>query len=146
MKPKHYLAIVMLSIYALGIVPISGCAWTAAHKSQIQATAGIVGKRAAIIALQVVIGAAKSQYDAGNKADYLDSLATGLRTYEGQIVSGDDIKAIVAAWTPDKPHWQEAGDRFAQLWDSNPPKSKAEVAAFLEAYASGLNNVAKSVR
>lgn len=121
---------------------LSSCAFYQRHKEQINGTAIVIGKRAAIIAAKVVVAAALSPRDAIEKQNYLSSLGDAFRTHQGMdtLITGSDIQSIVDLWTPDKTHWNSLGDEFARLWDQYQPKTRADVDAFLEAYAKAVQN------
>ena len=126
---------------------LAGCAWVSEHREPLQKTATIVAARAGKIALNCVIGAARDYAQAGRDADFIDGLASGVRTldWEAQITGGD-IEALVAAWTPRDSRYDEAGKRFGALWDAHAPRTRAETAIFLEAMATGLNTEAYRAR
>lgn len=129
-----------LLITSVLALTLSSCAWLESYQTQIQDTAWIVSKRVALIATNIVLHAAVSSYDADTKQDFLDGVSAGFRSLETEeIIKSEDVKAMVTAWTPNKPHWNNLADRFASEWDRLAPKTTAESALFAEAFAKGLN-------
>jgi len=127
---------------------LTGCAWTAAHQTQIDSTLAVVGNRALVVAENVLISAATSEADSNFKADYLDSIASGLRANETTIVSSDDVSKIVSIWSPnDGAAWQSLGVGVAQVADQAlTAANKPQAAAVVEQIAAGLNTAAKNAR
>lgn len=118
-------------------------AWFSGHKTQFAATGSFLASKATSIALQTVISAAQSQADASKKADWLDSLSTGLRSSAVSSVSADDIRAIGAIWTPDKPHWTDLATQLAQIYTQTAGLPDAQR---IEAIAEGLQAAAAAAR
>lgn len=117
---------------------------TPGQKAQWSATGSVVAQKAVTIALNTVISAAQSPSDAGDKADWLDSLSTGLRAQAPGLVTSDDFKAIAAIWTPaNKPHWQALSNELADLYERTKDLPEAERT---EAIARGLNAAAARAR
>jgi hypothetical protein len=118
------------------------------HREPLRRTGAIVAAKAGRIALGVLAGAAGDYVRAGRDADFLDGLASGVRTLDWSAqLGGADIEAVVAAWSPPAdPRYGEAGQRFARLWEARAPRTRAESAIFLEAVASGLNAEAYRAR
>jgi hypothetical protein len=139
MKSKHIAAAILiaiqtaiLSVAVLWLFP--GCAWLEqpATKAKLSATGSWLLGKATNIALSAVVSAATSQADAGNKADWLDSFATGLRTKATASFGGDDVRTLAGIWTPDKPHWQELAGQLGDLAKqaaSVPPAQRNEIIA-----------------
>ena len=132
----------------LPVFALSGCAWVNAHQSQISATGGIVGDRAAVIAEPVLVGMAVNAADKNHKADFLDSVATGLRQNEASIVNSDDVSRIVKIWSPnDGAHWQQlAGNLGALTGQALQAQGHGQTAAIVENIAVGLNTAAADAR
>ena len=147
------LVVLLWVLLAIGIAKsFTGCAvigpWAERNEEGLRATGQFVAQKAGQIALWV-LRSAVSYRDASGKADYVDGLASAFRTidYRDAVsVTGEDIRKLVAAWTPDKSHWNKAGDRFAELWQAHPPKTRREAEVFIEALAEGLNAAAYKSR
>lgn len=135
----------------LALIPVfalSGCAWIDAHQAQINATLAVLESRAESIAFQVVISAATDQMDKQFKADFLDSVALGLRAHEMDIVTSEDVTKIVQIWSPsDGAQWQalagKLGNSAGTLLQTNGQVKPAQI---VEQIATGLNNAAASAR
>lgn len=132
-------------LLALFCLPaFTGCAHLSPEtKSRFAATGQWLAGKATTIALNTVLAAAQSQADASNKADWMDSLATGLRAQAVASFSGDDVRDLVGIWTPARPHWQDLGAQLAALAQQAttlPPEQRAE---FL---ARALNDAAAAAR
>ncbi len=128
-----------------GLSLFSGCShFTPEQKAKIGATGSFIAQKAATIAFQTVISAAVSQADASRKGNYLDSLATGLRTNAVASITSDDVRAIARIWTPaDKAHWNELATEITQLFAQTRGVPEAERA---ELIAVGLNAAAAKAR
>lgn len=138
-------------LIALALIPafaLSGCAWTQAHKTQISDTLAVVGTRALNVAGQVLLSAAVDEADKDFKADFLDSIAAGLRANATTIVSADDVAKIAQIWSPnDGPKWQQlAGSLGALAGNALAAAGKTEAATVVEQIAMGLNNAAAQAR
>lgn len=118
---------------------LSSCAWIETHQDAIKTTGGVIAQRAAIIAFNTVLTLATSPRDEAKKQDYLDGLAVAFRSNIGNVLTSGDVKKLAEAWTPEKPHWNDLAERFAVEWERLQPKTSAESARFLEAFAAGLN-------
>lgn len=121
-------------VFALLSGALTGCAWLQkpTTKSQLTATGSWLLGKAADLAIGAVVNAAQSQADARNKADWLDSLAAGIRTEATASFSGEDIRRLVGIWTPEKPHWQLLAGQLADLAKqaaSLPPAQRNEALA-----------------
>ncbi len=123
----------------------AGCSsWTPEQRAKAGATGSFLAQKAAQIAMQTVISAAVSQADASAKGNYLDSVATGLRTNAVASITSDDVRALVKIWTPgDKPHWTELAASIAELFESTRGVPEAER---VEMIAAGLNAAAEKAR
>ena len=132
----------------LPVFTLSGCAWMNAHQAQLSATAGVVGDRAAVIAEQVLVGMAVSAADKSHKADFLDSVATGLRQNEASIVNSDDVSRIVKIWSPnDGAQWQQlAGNLGTLTGQALQAQGNTQSAAIVESLATELNAAAAAAR
>jgi hypothetical protein len=146
--------LILLTAAAAAIYFLAGCqsartsatAWWGAHSAAVGKTAQVVAARAASIAGSVVLDAALNSFDKTKKADFLDGLAGGLRSYQGSYVTGGDIEQIVAAWTPEKTHWRALGNGLATEWQAADPRTPREAAKVLEGLAAGLNAAAAKGR
>jgi len=108
----------------------------------------VIGDRAMSVAEQTLIAAAVSEADAGFKADYLDSIAQGLRANEADIVTSADVQKIVTIWSPnDGTQWQRLAGKVAQLADQGlTARGDKQAAAVVEQIATGLNAAAATTR
>ena len=136
-------ALVLLPAFAL-----SGCAWAQAHKTQINSTLAVVGNRALNVAGQVLITAAVDEADKNFKADFLDSIAAGLRANATTIVTADDVSKIVRIWSPnDGTKWQQlAGSLGTLASDALESAGQTQASTIVENIAMGLNNAAATAR
>ena len=127
---------------------LSGCAWISAHQSQIDSTLAVVGQRALAVAEQVLISVATDEADKNFKADFLDSVASGLRQNETTIVNSDDVAKIVQIWSPnDGAQWQQlAGSLGSVAGNALETAGQTQAAAIVENIATGLNNAAAAAR
>ena len=127
---------------------LSGCAWINAHQSQIDNTLAVVGTRALSVAEQVLISVATDEADKNFKADFLDSVATGLRQNELNIVTAEDVSKIVQIWSPnDGAAWQQlAGSLGTVASNALDAAGKEKSAAIVESIAVGLNDAAAKAR
>jgi len=133
------------------VIPVfafSGCAWVTAHRAQIDSTLDVVGQRALSVAENVLISAATDEADKNFKADFLDSVATGLRANETTIVNSDDVEKIVKIWSPnDGAQWQSlAGKLGTVAGEALQSSGQSKSATVVEQIATGLNNAAASAR
>jgi hypothetical protein len=137
------IALAMLPLFAL-----SGCAWISAHQTQIDATLSVVGQRALSVAENVLISAATDEADTSFKADFLDSVAAGLRANEATIVSSDDVEKIVQIWSPnDGAQWQQlAGSLGTVAGNALATAGQGQASTIVESIATGLNNAAAQAR
>ena len=153
---RHKMRILLLAIGAAAMLGLSmvlaGCAglqqWAGDHREGLEASAAFIGKTAMQIGQSVAVGAV-SYRDANNKANYMDGVAQAFRQLDYTValnVTGDEIGKLVRAWTPDRPHWDKAADRFAALWAAYPPQNRREAEIFIEAMACGLNAEAYAAR
>ena len=127
---------------------LTGCAWSTAHRVQIDGTLAVVGHRALLVAENVLLSAATSELDAAFKADFLDSIASGLRANEGSIVTSGDVAKIVTLWSPnDGAAWQSLAGGVAQVADQAlAANGNTQAAAVVEQLATGLNAAAEKTR
>lgn len=129
-----------------GSFVFSGCSslteWVANHRPQIAATQAVIKNKVADVVKQVVIPAAVSQFDKTKKTDFVSALAQGFRTYQGtgKILSAEDVKNIVDAWTPEKAHWDVLGVELATLWAKENPVTPEQTQKILELIARGLDS------
>ena len=130
------------------VFSLSGCAWVTAHRSQIDSTLDVVGQRALSVAENVLISAATDEVDKNFKADFLDSVATGLRANETTIVNSDDVEKIVKIWSPnDGAQWQSlAGKLGTVAGEALQSSGQSKSATVVEQIATGLNNAAAAAR
>lgn len=123
------------------VMGLSGCAWVESHQEQIKGTVSLVAKKAFTVAGQAVISAAVDEVDKNWKANFLDSIALGLRSNMGDIVTSDDVKQVVAIWSPnDGDRWQALANGVSDV--AGPAPSPAVV----EQIATGLNDAAAQAR
>lgn len=137
------LLMLMIPIFAL-----SGCAWITTHQPQIKGTLAVVGQRALTVAENVLIAAAVDEADKNFKANFLDSVATGLRANETNIVTSGDVEKIVKIWSPnDGAQWQALAGQLGSIAGSALQAAGQEHSAVVvEQIATGLNNAAASAR
>lgn len=135
------LSLILLALILLASA-FSGCAITGQdHAAQWSATGEFLQKRAMTIAGHVVLNAATAALD-DSDADWLDSAAAGLRA--SSIVTSDDVRSVVAVWTPDDPRWSKLA---ADLADTAKESFRgADLRAVVEALARGLEAAASSER
>ena len=132
----------------LPLCALSGCAWVQTHRTQIDATLDVVGQRALAIAEKVLISVATDEADKNFKADFLDSVATGLRQNESSIVNSDDVSKIVQIWSPnDGAAWQSlAGSLGTVAGNALASAGQTKSAVIVENIATGLNDAAAKAR
>jgi len=132
----------------LPVFALSGCAWVQTHKTQIDGTLAVVGQRALAVAENVLISAAVDAADKEFKADFLDSVAAGLRANETTIINADDVSKIVKIWSPnDGAQWQQlAGSLGTVASNALDAAGQTQSATIIENIATGLNNAAASAR
>ena len=132
----------------LPLFGLSGCAWVQTHQPQIDATLGVVGARALAVAEKVLLSVAVDEVDKNFKADFLDSVASGLRANETTIVNSDDVAKIVQIWSPnDGAAWQQlAGNLGTVAGNALATAGETKTAAIVENIATGLNNAAAKAR
>lgn len=138
----------LIALALLPVFALSGCAWTQAHKEQINNTLAVVGNRALNVAGQVLISAAVDEADKNFKADFLDSIAAGLRANAMTIVNAEDVAKIVKIWSPnDGSKWQQLAGSLGTL-ASNALESagQSQASTIVENIATGLNNAAAQAR
>lgn len=142
-KSAPLIALLLLPLFAL-----SGCAWITAHQTQIDSTLAVIGNRAMTVAENVLLSTAVDEADSNFKADYLDTIASGLRANEATIVSSDDVANIVKIWSPsDGAAWQSLAGGVAQVaTDALQSSGAMKSAAVVEQIATGLNNAAATAR
>ncbi len=138
-------------LVALALLPVfalSGCAWVQTHKAQIDGTLAVVGQRALTVAENVLISAAVDAADKNFKADFLDSVASGLRANETTIVNADDVAKIVRIWSPnDGAQWQQlAGSLGTVAGSALATAGETQASVIVENIATGLNNAAAQAR
>lgn len=127
----------------IGSLLLTSCATSPATKAKWSATGTWLLAKAQGIALDTIVAAAQSQLDAERKADWMDSLATGLRVNAVASFSGEDVRTLIGIWTPAKPHWSELG---AQLGELAKQAAALPPAQRNEALASALNLAAQAAR
>lgn len=137
------IALLLLPVFAL-----SGCAWISAHKSQINATLAVVGQRSLAVAERVLISVATDEADKNFKANFLDSVATGLRQNEANIVTANDVSKIVQIWSPnDGAQWRQlAGSLGTVAGIALQSTGQAQASTIVENIAIGLNDAAAKAR
>lgn len=117
---------------------VSGCAWTPQQK---QITIGVtravlsVSQNAADLFARVIIARANSDAELDARANWLDSVASGLRSIQHDsagLITADLVGSTVREWTdPNKVDWRELADLLADKFADSPlpPKEKLEVIA-----------------
>lgn len=132
----------------LPLFALSGCAWVQTHQPQIDATLDVVGQRALTVAEKVLISVAVDEADKNFKADFLDSVASGLRQNEANIVTSDDVSKIVQIWSPnDGAAWQSlAGNLGTVAGKALESAGNTQSATIVENIATGLNDAAAKAR
>ena len=130
----------LIALILVLILAPSGCAWISVHQPQIDDTFYVLGQRA--------LAAAIDEADKNFKADFLDSVASGLRANETTIVNSDDVSKIVKIWSPnDGAQWQQfAGSLGTIAGTALQSAGKTQSAAIVENIATGLNNAAAAAR
>ena len=141
----------IVPLIALALLPVSaltGCAWVQAHRTQIDGSLAVVGQRALDVAESVLISAAVNQVDKQFKADFLDSVASGLRQNEATIVNAEDVAKIVRIWSPnDGAQWQQlAGNLGTVAGHALETAGQTNAATVVENIATGLNTAAAKAR
>ena len=96
----------------------------------------------------MLISAAVDQADKQFKADFLDSVATGLRQNEATIVNSEDVAKIVRIWSPnDGAQWQQlAGNLGTVTGNALATAGQTNAATIVENIATGLNTAAAKAR
>ena len=141
----------ILRLFVLAAIPafafaLAGCAWITAHQAQIDATASVLGDRAATIAEQTLINVAADAVD-GDNADFLDSVAKGLRANETTIVNANDVTRIATIWSPGNAQWQQLAGKLGTLTgQALAAKGDSNSAVVVESIATGLNIAAANAR
>jgi hypothetical protein len=138
----------MVTAALFSLLTLPACSWLLAHKPQVDATIAVVEQRALNVAQKVLLALAENEADKGFKADFLDSVALGLRQNETTIVSSDDVEAIARIWSPnDGAQWQTLAGQLGSITsDALQAAGKLKSATIVEQLASGLNNAAASAR
>jgi len=133
---------------SLSLLGFTACSWVAAHQQQWNATVRVVEQRALEVASRVLLAVATDEADKGFKADFLDSVAAGLRENGSTVVSSEDVEKIVKIWSPnDGTQWQTlAGQLGTVAADALARAGERNAATITEHIATGLNNAAASVR
>lgn len=112
--------------------------WVSENRDQLQATGIVLARIAARDALTIALSSAVSDMDWHTKLGITQGLSTALRSKEGSLVTADDVRAVIAAWTPAKSHWEEVGLTLAQPFLAAPPQTVAQAKAMLESAALTL--------
>jgi hypothetical protein len=100
---------------SLSLLGFTACSWVAAHQQQWNATVRVVEQRALEVASRVLLAAATDEADKGFKADFLDSVAAGLRENGTTVISSEDVEKIVQIWSPnDGTQWQALAGQLGQ--------------------------------
>lgn len=128
----------------------SGCSNLTPKQQAIATTVGhslvSLSQTVADIVLQVIIAKATSGADLTDKANLLDSAASGLRSIEttsGGIVTSSEVGEAVRSFTdPNKVHWTDFADSLADAFSNSAPPANEK----LEAMATTLNVQAATVR
>ena len=138
----------LIALILVLILAPSGCAWISVHQPQIDDTFDVLGQRALAVAENVLLSSAIDEADKNFKADFLDSVASGLRANETPLVNSDDVSKIVKIWRPnDGAQWQQfAGSLGTIAGTALQSAGKTQSAAIVENIATGLNNAAAAAR
>ena len=138
----------LIAVILIFIFGFSGCAWIAAHQPQIDDTFDVMEQRVLAVAENVLLSSAIDEADKNFKADFLDSVASGLRANETTIISSDDVAKIVKIWSPnDGAQWQQfAGSLGTIAGTAMQSAGKTQSASIVENIATGLNNAAAAAR
>lgn len=110
-----------------------------------RATLAVIEQQAIRAAQQAVLSLAVNAVDKNFKGDYLDSVASGLESNIGSIVTAGDVTKIVQAWAPSSggPVWENLAGQLASIYEQqlavNGPKIAAQV---VDQLARGLNAAA----
>ena len=142
---RIYVLIAGASIF---VTSLSGCAWIRSHQRQWDSTLHVIESRVLDVATRVLIAAASNDSDKDFKADFLDSVAAGLREGGATVVSSEDVEKIVKIWSPnDGAQWKAlAGELGSVAADAFGNAGEKRVAAVVEHIATGLNNAAAAAR
>ena len=138
----------LIAAALLPLFALSGCAWAQTHRAQINDTSAVISQRAMNIAESVLISVAANAADKNFKADFLDSVAVGLRQNEATIVNAEDVAKIVRIWSPnDGAQWQAlAGSLGSMTGLALESAGNTQSAAIVENIATGLNEAAAAAR
>ncbi len=117
-----------MRIIALLVVAfLTGCAsMTPENKDRVGQTGSFLLQKALSIAVNSIVENAQSPRDGSAKANWMDSLAKGIR------VTDQDITQLVGIWTPKRSHWAELGVSLERLYESTkgmPPEQRREIIA-----------------
>ena len=132
-------------VVCLGLTLLfGGCSsLTPEQRGKWSATGGLLARKAMAVAFSSVLNAAQSKADAGVKADWLDSLATGLRAQGPGLVTSDDFRAVAAIWAPAQERWQTLAGQLGTIYTA---ANAAPPAVRVEALATGLQTAAAEAR
>ena len=138
----------LIAAALLPLFALSGCAWAQIHRAQINDTSAVISQRALNIAERVLISVAANAADKNFKADFLDSVAVGLRQNEATVVNAEDVAKIVRIWSPnDGAQWQAlAGSLGSMTGLALETAGNSHSAAIVENIARGLNEAAAAAR
>lgn len=121
---KKLLAPIILAVFALaGWFLLSGCSATTSGK--IKSTAAYAASRLGPKLAQIVITSAIQTITDGQRADFLDSAAAGLRTLPLEV-NDEDIRKVVDIWTTPRglpqppPELRPANALVAKIAAKNP--------------------------
>lgn len=133
-----FLALILLGALVAACAPISPARAQAAWSGS-----ELLARRAMTIAGRVVLNAEVGTLR-DSDADFLDAAAAGLRSGMPDLVTGDDVAAVVRSWTPAGPQWARLAVELGAAFDTGRRAGARE--AVLEALAAGLNAAAASDR
>lgn len=135
-----------LILSTLAAIALCGCAqMTPAQREQAAKTAALVLPRAEK-AGEVLIEAGETQKDATTKANFLDSIATGLRSNMLDAKTADDIAAVVDIWAPKAKPYTDLAASLGKIFLAAKASNDAQRLGALEGIASGIQSAAANQR
>lgn len=141
----------MKTIIAISLaIALSGCSQFTPAQRDFAATVGYrvidLFQVASDIFVQVIVARATSPEDASDKANWLDSVAGGLRslqTTSGDLVSANEVGVAIREFTdPNKAQWSELAKQLSTAYE----KSLEPDNVALEALATAANAQAATLR
>lgn len=132
----------LLLLSIVGLFALPGCTLTPESKAKIAAVGKVVGNRALAIASTAVLNAAINSADRDKKGGFLDDVAGGLRQNVATLITADDVRQLVRAFTPEKRHWEDLAAKLAKAYAEAQPQNAEERKAILLAMSQGLEQAA----